>query len=166
MTTTASIQLGRYTIDPAATTISFRTRHMFGLGPVRGTFAVHSGILDICDPTADSRVHVQVDAASFRTNSRQRDASVRSARFLDTDRHPYITFVGESLDGQRLTGQLTVREATAPVTLTIERSSYAAGAITARAKTRIDRTDFGITAQRGMAGRYLDLVIEVVCTRR
>lgn len=161
MTTTTSIQLGRYSIDTTASTISFRTRHLFGLAPVRGTFTIHSGTVDICDPTTDSRVQVRVDAASFRTKSRQRDAHVRSARFLDTDRFASITFVSDRLDGQRLTGHLSVRDVTAPVTLTIERSSYDAGSITARARTRIDRTEFGITAQRGMAGRYLDLVIDV-----
>jgi polyisoprenoid-binding protein YceI len=166
MTTIATIKLGRYDIDTTASTITFRTRHLFGLAPVRGSFDVHSGTVDICDPTAESRVHVQVDATSFRTRNRQRDANVRSARFLDTDRFPSITFVGDRLDGQRLTGQLTVRDVTVPVTLTIERTSYDAGLITARAKTRIDRTEFGITAQRGMAGRYLDLVIDVRCTRR
>lgn len=166
MTTIASIQLGRYEIDTTASTISFRTRHLFGLAPVRGTFAVHSGTLDICDPTADSRVHVRVDAASFRTRNRQRDANVRSARFLDTDRFPSITFVGERFEDTQLTGQLTVRDVTVPVTLRIERFSYDAGSVTARAKARIDRTEFGITAQRGMAGRYLDLVIDARCTRR
>lgn len=161
MTTTTGTQLGRYTIDPTASTISFKTRHLFGLAPVRGTFAVHSGTLDVREPATDSRADVRVDAASFRTRNGQRDANVRSGRFLDTDRYPVITFTGERVDDQQLTGRLTVRDVTAPVTLTIERSAFEAGSITARARVRIDRTQFGITAQRGMAGRYLDLVIDV-----
>jgi hypothetical protein len=32
-----------------------------------------------------------------------------------------------------------------------------------RASTRIDRTEFGVTAYRGAAGRYLDLTVEVRC---
>ena len=97
MTTTARSRLGKYDIDTTASTISFRTRHVFGLGPVRGTFTVHSGTVDVCDPVADSRVHVHIDAASFRTGNQRRDANVRSARFLDTDRYPYLTFVAERL---------------------------------------------------------------------
>jgi len=39
------------------------------------------------------------------------------------------------------------------------------GSFTARATTRVDRTEFGITASRGLAARYLDLTVEVQCTR-
>ncbi len=35
----------------------------------------------------------------------------------------------------------------------------------ARASTRIDRTEFGVTAYRGAAGRYLDMTVEVRCVR-
>jgi hypothetical protein len=31
--------------------------------------------------------------------------------------------------------------------------------------TRIDRTEFGVTAYRGVAGRYLDMTVEVRCVR-
>jgi hypothetical protein len=31
-------QLGRHEIDTSGSTITFRTRHLFGLAPVRGTF--------------------------------------------------------------------------------------------------------------------------------
>ncbi len=37
---------------------------------------------------------------------------------------------------------------------------------TARAATPIDRTDFGVTAARELADRFLDLTIEVRCERR
>jgi polyisoprenoid-binding protein YceI len=39
------------------------------------------------------------------------------------------------------------------------------GAFTVRATARIDRTEFGITAARGLAARYLDLTVEATCTR-
>ena len=31
--------------------------------------------------------------------------------------------------------------------------------------TRIDRAEFGVTAYRGVAGRYLDMTMEVRCVR-
>lgn len=34
-----------------------------------------------------------------------------------------------------------------------------------RASTRIDRAEFGVTAYRGVAGRYLDMTMEVRCVR-
>jgi polyisoprenoid-binding protein YceI len=66
---------------------------------------------------------VQIDAASFRTGNGQRDDQVRSERFLDTDRYPVITFRSESVDGLALTGTLTVRNVTMPVTLSIEQTA-------------------------------------------
>src|SRR6516165_201376 len=70
--------LGHYEIDVSRSRVKFRTRHMFGLGPVRGTFAIRSGSADIAEPLADSAIHAEIDTASFRTGNRQRDRSVLS----------------------------------------------------------------------------------------
>ncbi|HEY7432057.1 MAG TPA: YceI family protein [Streptosporangiaceae bacterium] len=158
-------QLGRYAIDPSRSAVRFRTRHMFGLGPVRGTFAIKSGTVDVAEPMTASGIHAEIDAASFRTSNRQRDDAVRSTRFLDTAAHPVITFTASRLEGHTLTGTLTVRGVTRPVTLTVDQVEAAADGFTARATTRIDRTEFGVTAQRGLAGRYLDLTVEARCGR-
>jgi polyisoprenoid-binding protein YceI len=159
-------QLGRYEIDADRSTVTFRTRHLFGLAPVRGTFAIRSGTIDVADPPAGSAILAEIDAASFRTRNPQRDASVRSARFLDAARHPVMTFRSERIDHEKLTGTLTVREVTRPVSLAVELADVSPRTFTARATTRIDRTEFGVTASRGLAGRYLDLSLEVRCVRR
>ena len=159
-------QLGRYEIDPRSSAVRFRTRHLFGLGPVRGSFAIRAGAVEIAEPLTASRVRAEIDAASFRTGNTARDAAVRSARLLDVGAHPVMTFASERTDGSTLTGTLTVRGVTRPVTLSIEESAVAPGSFTARASTRIDRTEFGVTASRGLAGRYLDLTLEVRCLRK
>jgi polyisoprenoid-binding protein YceI len=156
---------GRYEIDISSSTVTFRTRHLFGLAPVRGRFAIRAGTIDIDEPLARSSAFVQIDAASFRTGNGQRDDQVRSERLLDTDRYPIITFRSESVDGLALTGTLTVRNVTMPVTLSIEQTAARARWFNVRASTRIDRNEFGVTAYRGMAGRYLDITIEARCVR-
>jgi len=108
---------------------------------------------------------VHLDPASFRTGNGQRDANVRSERLLDADRYPVITFRSEDLDGPALTGALTVRNVTMPVTVTIERTAVNERWFTVRASTRIDRTEFGVTAYRAVAGRYVDMTMEVRCVR-
>jgi polyisoprenoid-binding protein YceI len=158
-------QLGRYAIDPGRSAVTFRTRHLFGLAAVRGRFAIKSGTVDVAEPASASDVRVEIDAASFRTRNKQRDAAVRSAQFLDAAAHPAITFTAVRLDRQAITGSLTVRGVTRPVTLTVERIDTAPGAFTARATARIDRTEFGVTALRGIAARYLDMTVEVRCER-
>jgi polyisoprenoid-binding protein YceI len=154
---------GRYEIDTSCSAVTFTTRHLFGLAPVRGSFAIRAGTIDVAEPLADSSVYVQIDPASFRTGNGQRDDNVRSERLLDTGRYPVITFRSESVDRPALTGTLTVRNVTMPVTLSIEQIAATPGAFNARANTRIDRTEFGVSAYRGLAGRHLDMTIEVRC---
>ena len=156
---------GRYEIDISASAVTFRTRHLFGLAPVRGRFAIRAGTIDVGEPLARSSAFVQIDAASFRTGNGQRDDQVRSERLLDTERYPVITFRSDSVDGLALTGTLTVRNVTMPVTLSMEQTAARARWFNARASTRIDRNEFGVTAYRGIAGRYLDMTIEVRCVR-
>jgi polyisoprenoid-binding protein YceI len=156
---------GRYEIDTTRSAVTFRTRHMFGLAPVRGSFAIRAGTVDVAGPLTDPGIYAEIEAASFRTGNGQRDSNVRSARLLDAGQHPVITFRSERMDGQALTGTLTVRDVTRPVSLSIEQSAVSPGSFTARAATRIDRTVFGVTAYRGLAGRYLDMTVEVRCVR-
>jgi len=158
---------GHYDIDPDRSRVTFATRHLFGLGRVKGSFAVRRGSADIADPLEVSAIYADIDTASFRTNSRQRDRSVLSPRFLDAAGHPVMTFRSDRIaaEDQALTGTLTVRGTTRPVTLTVTRCEMSRGSFTARAAARIDRTEFGITAARGLAARYLDLTVEVQCTR-
>jgi polyisoprenoid-binding protein YceI len=61
---------------------------------------------------------------------------------------------------------LTVRDVTRPVSVSIAQSVVAPGSFTVRATARIDRADFGVTASRGLAGRYLDLTLEIRCLRK
>src|SRR5258708_39968274 len=92
---------------------------MFGLGPVRGTFAIRSGSVDIAEPLADSAIHAEIDTASFSTGNPQRDQTVRSARFLDASRYPVISFRGGQVgaDGRTIPGTLPVGEVPRPVAL-------------------------------------------------
>jgi polyisoprenoid-binding protein YceI len=159
-------RLGRYQIDTGGSAVTFRTRHLFGLTPVRGTLAIRAGTIDVAEPLADSSVYAEIEAASFRTGNGQRDGAVRSARLLDTDRHPLITFRSDGIDHSVVTGALTVRGVTRPVSLAVELGDVSPRSFTARATTRVDRTEFGVTASRGLAARYLELSLEVRCVRR
>jgi polyisoprenoid-binding protein YceI len=157
----AAPQLGRYEIDTDSSTLTFATRHLFGLAPVRGSFAIRTGTIAIAWPLTESVVYVEIDAASFRTGNRQRDHAVRSVRLLDVGRHPVITFRSEHIDTAAMTGALTVCGVTRPASLQVEQLAVSPGSFTARARTRIDRAEFGVTAFRGLARRYLDICAEV-----
>ena len=166
-------QAGRYRIDTRKSDVTFKGRHMFGLATVRGTFAIRYGVIDVVVPIADPTVRVEIDTASFHTGNKQRDRDVRSARFLDTGQYPSMTFTSERLDRSTdrptLTGTLTVRDVARPVALTIEESAVHNGipaSFATRATVRIDRTEFGVTAARGMAGRYFDVSLQILWVAR
>ena len=156
-------RLGRYEIDPSRSAVTFRTRHLFGLAPVRGRFAIRGGTVDIAEPLADSVIHAEIETASFRTGNAQRDASVLAPRVLDPEHHPIITFDSERPGTRDIPGTLTVLGVTRAVRLRVTELTVAPGSFTARATARIDRAEFGVTAYRGLAGRYLDMSVEVQC---
>ncbi len=129
--------------------------------PVRGGFAIRAGTIDVAEPLADSSIYAEIETASFDTGNPQRDNAVRPARLLDAGQYPVMTFRSERIDSPTL----TVRGFTRPVSVSIEQSAMAPGSFTARGATRIDRTEFGVTALRGLAGRYLDMTAEIQCIR-
>jgi len=155
---------GGYRIDPASSAISFTTRHMFGLAPVRGRFAVREGYLDVADPVLESAARARIDAASFDTGNPARDRTVKSRTYLDAANHPDIVFVSTKLDRAAgdwlLHGMLTVRGRTEPLDLRIE-SVRAGSVLRLRATTEIDRYRWGVTAMKGMTGRRLRLVLDI-----
>ncbi len=156
--------IGRYEVDAGGDGVAFRTRHMFGLAAVRGTFTIRTATIDIAEPFTDSSIHAEIETASFSTGNPARDGKVRSARFLDADRYPVMTFRSESIYESTIVGSLTVRNVTRPVRLSIEHLAVSARTFRVRATTRIDRTELGITAMRGLAGRYLAVTLDIQCT--
>jgi polyisoprenoid-binding protein YceI len=167
-TTPVTPQLGHYEIDTSRSRVSFRTRHLFGLAPVRGTLAIRSGTVDVAEPVAESRINAEIDVASFHTGNPQRDRRVRSARFLDARRHPVLTFSAQHVDlaDRVIDGTLTVGEVTHPVRLAVGEFEATRQTLTVRGTAQVDRFDFGIAASPGLAGRRLELSVEVQCQRK
>lgn len=158
-------RLGRYRIDTDGSTVTLRGRHLFGLLPVRGTVAVRTGTVEVAEPLAESAVYAEIETASFHTSNEHRDHDVRSARFLDADLHPVMTFRSAAVDAATVSGSLTVCGVDRQMTLSLVLTDVSPGAFAVRARTRIDRTDFGVTAARGLAGRFIDVTMEVRCIR-
>src|SRR5258707_12360432 len=94
-TSAAAVQIpavGTYQLDPAASTVKFATRHLFGLAAVKGTFRLISGQVTIADPVTSSTASAAMDGASFATGNTRRERDVKSARIPHMSRHPTLTF--------------------------------------------------------------------------
>ena len=160
---------GRYAIDPAGSSVTFVTRHMFGLAKVRGRLEVTRGVIAITDPPEDSQVEAEVSASSFSTRNFMRDPQVRSRLFLDSRRHPAISFRSDSIrqhrGGWSVAGVLTVKGHAAPVELTVTDVSAEGAAIVFRTACTVDRYANGITMMPGMAARRVSVEITARATR-
>lgn len=165
--TDAGIELpvGTYRIDPTRLTVSFRTRHLFGLGRVQGTFALRTGQIRVARPVEQSSATAVLAADSFTTGNSRRDDDVRSAKFLDAAAHPDITFTSDRLQHDEgtwtVSGTLCVHGIPRPLDLLVDRAHCSGGEMSLRAHARIDRYDFGVTGAKGMAARHLDLQLQV-----
>ncbi|MEV6007835.1 YceI family protein [Streptomyces sp. NPDC051976] len=156
---------GDYKIDPEESGIHFKSTHMFGLGSVTGTFALRSGHVSIASPLTASSAEAVADATSFSTGSDARDKKVLSSAFLDPAAYPEISFTSVSAvnaDGTWiLRGTLTAHGVDAPVEFTVTDSGFVDGTLHLAATATVDRYAHGITAMKGMAGRYLHLTVTV-----
>src|SRR4051812_14389032 len=146
---------GDYQIDPAHTRLGFVARHAM-VTKVRGTFREVDGSihLDAQDPSKSS-AQVKVNVASITTDQDQRDAHLRGEDFFDVAKFPELTFTStsaEKVDDEtyKLTGDLTIRGVTRPVTIEFEYTGSAKdpfGNLRAgfEGKTEINRKDWDLS---------------------
>ncbi len=153
-TGTAATATGSYTIDPAHSRIGFVARHAM-VTKVRGSFDefVGHGYFDAEDPSRSS-LEVTIQAASVDTRNADRDAHLRSNDFFDMAQYPTITFVSTVVapagdSSYRVTGDLTIKGVTRPVTLELELTGTAVDPwgqtrLGLEGATVINRKDWGV----------------------
>src|SRR6476661_3825119 len=112
-------------IDPAHSEIQFKVKHLM-ITTVTGYFRNFD--LEVETQTEDfssaNRIEFTAQVDSIDTNNAQRDAHLKSADFFDGENNQQIKFVGKKFnaDGDKanLTGELTIRGITKPITLNVE----------------------------------------------
>lgn len=70
--------VGEYRIDVADSTVTFRTRHIFGMAPVSGSFRLREGHIRVAEEVTESTAYAAISAASFHTGLSNRDSMIRS----------------------------------------------------------------------------------------
>ena len=141
-------------IDPAHSEINFTVRHMM-ISNVRGQFRNFNGTVEFdLDHPENSSVEVQIETDSITTGEPNRDNHLRSPDFFNAREYPIITFKGRRIEvlndkRGRVTGDLTIRELTRPVTLDVDYAGLARspwGTVSAgfSASARINRKDWSL----------------------
>ena len=145
---------GTYAIDPTHSRIGFVARHAM-VTKVRGSFNEFegSGYFDAGNP-ANSHLSLSIQAASIDTRNADRDGHLKSNDFFDMESYPEITFAStavEQLDAEnyRVTGDLTIKGVTKPVTVDFEYTGAATDPfgnhrIGLEGKTTVNRKDWGV----------------------
>jgi polyisoprenoid-binding protein YceI len=160
---------GRYRIDPARSTVTIRTRHLFGLAAVRATISLRDGDIQVAVPPRESIVRAVFAVSTFRSGNPARDAAVLSRRLLAAEAHPSLSFtstrLAEEQGGWTLGGELTVRAVSGPVQARVSAIETDGTTLRASARADIDRYDFGVTAYRGLAARRLTVTLAITAVR-
>jgi polyisoprenoid-binding protein YceI len=116
---TLGIQAGTWTIDPSHSEIGFTARHL--MSKVRGLFEKFEGQIVTGEQLSATAT---IDLNSINTRDANRDAHLRSADFFDVENSGPMTFTSTKVEqggkGFLVTGDLTIKGVTKPVTLDVE----------------------------------------------
>lgn len=144
-----------WTIDTAHSEIGFKIKHLV-ISTVSGKFTSFEGQLE-GDPQdlKNAKISFSAEVESINTGNEQRDGHLKSADFFDAANYPKLTFVSTSIvnkDGAeyKVTGDLTIRGVTKPITLTVEFGGtqvnfYGQTVAGFEITGKINRHDFGLT---------------------
>lgn len=145
-----------YTLDPSHSAVMFKLSHL-GFSAALGQFRKIEGqaSADWSNP-ATSSVSVTIDVNSVDTNWPERDQYLMSDAFFDAANHGTISFVSKTIDvtGEntaKITGDLTMRGVTKPVTLDARLNQRGENPFTKMqtfgisASTSVKRSDFGVS---------------------
>jgi len=125
----ARVTGGNYVVEPTHTQVLFAYDHM-GFSMNMGVIGMPTGTL-VLDPEkpADAKVSITIPIANIRTGIPAMDDSLMSDKFFEVAKYPTATFVSTDVkvDGTSaaITGNLTIRDKTVPVTL--QATFYGAG---------------------------------------
>lgn len=136
---------GPWRVDPDRSTVGWSVKHL-GVSTIHGTFRTFEGALQ------DGRATGAVAAASIHSDDDQRDAFVRSDEFLGADAFPLLQFDAQVTgDGDAaLDGELTIRDATLPLTLHVEGVESGAETLELQLRGSVRRRAYGLRFHQAM----------------
>jgi polyisoprenoid-binding protein YceI len=172
----AQAQNGRWAVDKSHSNVKFTVTHMT-VSEVDGSFKVFDGSMEHTKADfSDAKVTFTIDVNSINTDNQNRDDHLRGDDFFSVAQYPQIKFVGTSMkpvggNKYQLTGNMTVRDVTKPVTWEV---TYGGVVNTQRgkkagfkAKTTINRFDYNLKWNRAVeagglvVGENVDIVVNI-----
>jgi polyisoprenoid-binding protein YceI len=145
----------KWTLDPTHSEIQFKIKHLV-ISTVTGSFKTFQGSMQSTsdDNFENAQVEFSLDVNSIDTNQEMRDGHLKGEEFFDAAKYPAIKFESASFvkdgDSYKVTGNLTMKDVTKPVTLEAE---YGGSAVDFygnhkagfEVTGKINRKEFGLT---------------------
>jgi polyisoprenoid-binding protein YceI len=135
-------------IDPAESTLAFTATQ--NNAPVTGQFKKFSGTIQF-DPTqlTKSQIAITIDTAAIESTYDQVADTLKTADWFNTAVYPHAEFKADhfkKIDSTNYTaeGTLTIRNQSAPVTLTFSLPEYSSTKAVAKGHATVQRTLFGV----------------------
>ena len=157
--------MSKWKFDPMHTQVEFSAKHL-GMMTVRGNFneVTTSGEIDPEHPER-TQFEATIKTESIRTHNAQRDKDLRSSSFLEVEKFPTMHFKSTKIehtggDKYRVTGDLTIKDVTKPVTLSAVkygefRDPNMGHRIGYAAETQINRKDFNMKFDAMLDGKFI-----------
>ncbi|CAM4034771.1 YceI family protein [Mesobacillus thioparans] len=147
--------MAKFAVDQAHSAIGFEVKHMM-VSKVKGQFGSYTADVEAADLTdlTTASIAFKIDVASIDTRSEDRENHLKSADFFDVENYPTIDFKSTNItrdgDDYKVTGDLTIKDVTKPVTFDVEyggkgTNPWGVEVYGFEAETKVNREDFGLT---------------------
>jgi polyisoprenoid-binding protein YceI len=160
---------GSWTLDPAQSTASFKSKSMWGLVPVKGVFRDLQGGGTVA-PTGEATGQIALATGSLDTKNAKRDTHLKGDDFFLSEKYPAIIFSLDKIvpvgDGVTVSGSITVRDRSQPISFPATVVLTSGGEVALDATVEVDRSEFGLPwNQMGMASMKNAITIHAVFTK-
>ena len=112
----------KWVLEPTHSEVLFKAKHLM-ITNVTGNFkTIHASVEAEDVSFKNAKITFSADTASVNTNSEQRDGHLKGADFFDAEKYPSLKFEAANFNAAdgKVTGQLTIKDVTKPVTLDVE----------------------------------------------
>ncbi|MEO6914683.1 MAG: YceI family protein [Chitinophagaceae bacterium] len=141
----------KFSIDKSKSSVAFSVTHMV-VSEAEGVFKVFNGSMESSQVDySDAAIEFSVDVKSLNTDNQNRDKHLKGPEFFDVAKFPLMKFASTSFVHQngsnyKLSGNLTIKAITKPVSFAVTYAGLSSDQKTAvfNAKTTIDRFDYGL----------------------
>lgn len=173
----STLPAGEYVMDKTHGYVTFSYSHLGFSNPILRFNDIDATVMFDADKVTASKVMVEIDPASIDSAVPKFDGHLVGKDFFDVANHPEITFVSTGMEMNSdytgtLTGNLTVKGITKPVTLAATLNKAGPHPFTNKptfgvsAVGKIDRTEFDLGAYAPNVGAEVTVSLEVEFSKK